>query len=122
MLWDHNDITTLIEFDTAKANFAAAARLGLDSSLEWIDGRQWPARNLIRQVLLPAASLGLRSREVDEADIDRYMEVLDRRVATANTGARTEVDNMVGRENRLFVVFDDDNRVADISKVSQRAE
>ena len=39
-----------------------------------------------------------------------------------NTGARSQVDDMIGGKYCLFIVFDDDHCVADIAQVRQRAE
>jgi hypothetical protein len=36
--------------------------------------------------------------------------------------SRAQVDNVIGCQDRLFVMFDDDDRVADVTQVYQRAE
>ena len=84
----HRDITEHIAFDDAKMNFLGAARLGLGAELTWLDGRTWPAQTLIRDELIPLARAGLQAGQVDAADIDTYLGVLEERVTTQGTGSR----------------------------------
>ena len=39
-----------------------------------------------------------------------------------DAGARSDVDDMIGGEDRLFVVLDDDDGVADVAQVLERDE
>ena len=39
-----------------------------------------------------------------------------------NAGARAQIDDIVRRHDRLLVVFDDDDGVADVPEVRERAE
>ena len=41
---------------------------------------------------------------------------------TVHPGARAEVDNVIGSQDSVLVVFNDDNGVADISQVRQCPE
>jgi CBS domain-containing protein/gamma-glutamylcysteine synthetase len=84
----HEDITRHIEFEEAKGNFHAAAREGLTAHFTWLDDKEVPAQTLILDLLLPLAEEGLRSRKVDEADIKRYLGVVDARVRSTRTGSR----------------------------------
>ena len=43
-------------------------------------------------------------------------------LAAMDTGAGAEVDDIVGRENCLAIVLDDEHRVAEIAQVDQRIE
>ncbi len=43
-------------------------------------------------------------------------------LAAVHAGRRTDVDHVVGRQDRILVVLDDDHRVADIAQVRQRVE
>ncbi len=65
-----------------------AARLGLDAHLVWLDGRSHAIVELIQRRLLPLADRGLRRAGVAPADIERYLGVISRRVATRRTGAQ----------------------------------
>jgi CBS domain-containing protein len=82
------DVSQRMKFDDAHANFIAAARLGLDTSFNWLDGERLGASQLIRDRLLPVARDGLLSLDIAPADIDEYLGIIDRRVESGNTGAR----------------------------------
>ena len=88
------DVSKVMSFDDAKGNFVAAARLGLQANLTWFHGKEYAAPQLIQDVLLPQARAGLRSAKVDEADIDRYLGVLEERVKRGRTGARWALDSL----------------------------
>lgn len=88
------DVSKVMSFDDAKANFLAAARLGLHSSLSWFHGREYTAPQLILDVLLPQAREGLRTAGIAEADVDRYLGVLEERVRRGRTGARWMLDSI----------------------------
>jgi CBS domain-containing protein len=81
------DVTKRIEFDEAKANFLAAARLGLATNLSWFDGESVPAQRLVADRLIPLARDGLLQAGVDRADVDRYVGCVEERVSTGRTGA-----------------------------------
>ncbi|MFO7895104.1 MAG: CBS domain-containing protein [Longimicrobiales bacterium] len=82
------DLPARLEFADAKANFIAAARRGLNTAFTWLDGEAVPAPALIRNRLLPLAADGLSQLGVDAEDAARYLNVIDRRVAGNQTGAR----------------------------------
>lgn len=86
------DPRTRMPFEHAKANFFAAARHGLEARLTWLDGETIPAAELIRTRLLPLAREGLVRASIDPADVDRYLGVLEARVAGGRTGARWILD------------------------------
>lgn len=85
---EYGDITKLLDFDDAKENFLAAAKLGLRAALVWTDGQSHPAPRLILDTLLPLARAGLESYQVAPEDIDRYLGVIHDRVKTLSTGSR----------------------------------
>ncbi len=88
------DVQRVMRFDDARANFIAAARLGLQANLTWFHGKEYPAPVLIEEVLLPLAREGLKSANVDSADIDRYLGVVHERVKRNRTGARWSLDSL----------------------------
>jgi len=88
------DLTRRIEFDEAKSNFIAAARLGLKAGFHWMDGETVGARTLVLDSLLPMARRGLRDAGVDPGDIDRYMGMIRERVASGRTGARWMISSL----------------------------
>ena len=96
----HDDITRMIEFEDARLNFTSAARYGLGAQFHWISGETVPAANLICDHLIPMASEGLKRRGIDESDVDRYLGVLERRVAKQYTGAQWMVQSLAEMRGR----------------------
>ncbi len=96
----YDDVTTEIEFDDAKSNFIAAARLGLASQLAWFRRRRFPAHELITHELLPMAREGLTAAGTDAEDIDRYLGIIEERVATRQTGAQWQLDSLAGMKGK----------------------
>ena len=70
------DIASKMEFDTARANFVAGARLGLDTNMTWIGGKKMSAANLIQEELLPIAEEGLKKADIDQSSINRYIDII----------------------------------------------
>jgi len=91
---EYGDVTRVMRFDDAKANFLAAARYGLDARFEWIEGRTTPADELILEQLLPIARAGLLERGLDSTDVDLYTGVLEERVKSHRTGAQWALDSL----------------------------
>ncbi len=92
------DVTRRMSFEAAHGNFITAARVGLDAQLQWFDGRTVAADRLLLDELIPFACEGLRSAGVNSADIDRFMGVVARRVATRRTGSRWALDSLTSME------------------------
>ncbi len=84
---EFGDITTHMDFDEARANFIAAARGGMGAPITWTDDKTYTAHDLITERLLPLAREGLVESDINEDDIDRYLEVIQRRAETKTTGA-----------------------------------
>lgn len=84
---EHGDVTGKMDFDDARGNFIAAARLGMGASLTWMDGETWAVDELVLERLLPLAREGLRDADIDEDDVERYLGLLERRVDTGRTGS-----------------------------------
>ena len=81
------DITELLEFGQAQANFVTAARQGLAAPIHWLDGKTYPAHELIERRLLPLAKEGLQEGGIDPDDVERYLSVISGRIETRTTGA-----------------------------------
>ncbi len=76
-----------LPFETAKANFYAAARYGLGADVDWY-GKQ--GRRPVRQVvdeLIPMAERGLRKQGMAEQLIDKYLSTIASRLASGRNGA-----------------------------------
>ncbi|MGB5259797.1 MAG: glutamate--cysteine ligase [Gammaproteobacteria bacterium] len=76
-----------LPFATARDNFYAAAHHGLDINVTWLDGHRSTVRNLVLDLLLPLARAGLTQLEIDAHDIDRYLQIIEMRVASGQTGS-----------------------------------
>jgi len=87
------DVRTVLPFDTARSNFLAAARLGLEAQFEWIGGFVLPAERLITDRLLPMAREGLQAARVDAGEIEHYLGIVEQRVAKRRTGAAWLLDS-----------------------------
>jgi CBS domain-containing protein len=104
------DVTRLMDFDEARSNFIAAARLGLNAGFEWFDGEAIDARTLITNRLLPIAERSLTSAGVDERDVSRYLGIIHDRVEAGQNGtiwALRSVANLKGtgtRSERLAAI------------------
>jgi CBS domain-containing protein len=81
------DVTRRMDFDEARSNFIAAARLGLNAGFEWFDGEAVDARTLILKRLLPIAERGLTAAGVDPEDVEKYLGVIRSRVESGQNGA-----------------------------------
>ncbi|MBA3540640.1 MAG: CBS domain-containing protein [Deltaproteobacteria bacterium] len=87
------DITRRIDFDQAGANFYTAAREGIGSHFTWLDGEEITARELVLERLLPLAQAGLRRQGINDADVTRYLGVVEERVRSGRTGARWQLSS-----------------------------
>ena len=96
---EYGDIRKRMNFDDAKANFVAAARLGLKAQFAWIGDRSVPADELILDELLPMAHSALVDHGIDSADVDTYLGVLHDRVESGQTGAQWMLDSLAGMED-----------------------
>ena len=89
-----DDVRERLTFDDAKSNFIGAARRGLASEMDWIDDNRYSAPELIRGQLLDVARKGLQARGVRDEDIQRYLSVIDDRVASKRTGAQWQLHSL----------------------------
>lgn len=85
---EYSDIAEAMEFDAAETNFLAAAESGLQAQLHWPGLGTLPARRLIAQELIRVAREGLSASGILSADVGRYLEVIEERVRSGQTGSR----------------------------------
>lgn len=79
---------TQIDFETARSNFYAAAKDGLESRIVWTDGKSHDAQTLLVERLLDDAASGLRHAGLSEDEIsERINDVLHPRLVSGRTGA-----------------------------------
>lgn len=82
------DVRNKVSFADVKDNFAKAARYGIDTKFSWFEDRKISAVDLILSEIIPTAKKGLRLMQVNDDDIDRYMNVIQQRAERHMTGAR----------------------------------
>ena len=97
---EYDDITQVMDFDDAKSNFMAAARLGLGAQFTWLDGRRVAAHELISSELLPMAREGLKASGINPADRDHCIGILEERVRSRQTGAQWLLDSLASMKKR----------------------
>lgn len=103
-----------LPFAAARENFYAAARHGLQAELIWFDGRRYAARTLMLDAILPQAHAGLHAFGLSDAEIERYLGVVEARVRSGQTGATWQLQ-------RLARVGGDVHRMMDDYLENQRA-
>ena len=77
----------LMEFQEVKSNFHTAAVNGLNSKMRWVDGEKYNVSELILNEFLPMAKSGLQASQVDTHDIDRLLNVIEKRVEKNQNGS-----------------------------------
>ena len=87
----YDDMPSSMDFKDAKSNFVKAARNGKESVMLWM-GQQISVRNLVIKELLPIARTGLEKMNIDKNDINRYLNVIEKR-AISLTGSQWSVKN-----------------------------
>lgn len=79
-------IEYLLPFHFARKNFFNVAHYGLDAQLKWFLGRDISACELIKE-LIPLAKKGLQIFDIQAADIDLYLDLIERRVHAKVNGS-----------------------------------
>jgi CBS domain-containing protein len=95
---EYGDVAERMNFDDAKSNFFRAARHGLDTQFNWIDGHSHTASALVLEHLLPLARQGLCDSQVDSVDVDNYLGIIEDRVRSRQTGARWIVKSLAAMQ------------------------
>ncbi len=75
-----------IPFNEIKGNFINAARSGIFTYFNWF-GKGISAKRLVKEELLPIAVTGLKRSKIDKADIDYYLNIIEKRVDNHQTGS-----------------------------------
>ncbi|MCB0529562.1 MAG: CBS domain-containing protein [Saprospiraceae bacterium] len=86
-----DDITKHIDFADARDNFLKAAKFGIDTTFSWMKDKKVPVTELILKELLPIAKEGLKMRKVKQADISKYLGIIEARAKGHRTGARWQL-------------------------------
>lgn len=88
---EFRDIHTKMDFKDVHGNFLKTCRNGIESLLFW-NNKLVSARELLLDVFIPMAKKGLKDADLNQADIDKYMNVIERRVNT-QTGSQWIIKN-----------------------------
>jgi CBS domain-containing protein/gamma-glutamylcysteine synthetase len=88
---EYDDITKIIGFEDIRDNFDKAAKFGFDTKYTWFHDEKVSPRELILEKLLPIARKGLKIQNIDQADIDKYMGIIEARATQHMTGARWQL-------------------------------
>ena len=99
----YDQISQQMDFRDAKSNFINAARSGKNTILDWF-GKSYTVCDLMKQELIPIAWNGLVSAQVEEVDIKKYLNVIEKRMI-GNTGSSWLVKNY--RQLRTKLTSDD---------------
>ncbi|MDX2305462.1 MAG: CBS domain-containing protein [Microscillaceae bacterium] len=81
------NITKILDFDDAKANFIRAARVGLSAKFIWLHGKVISDSELIQKELIPIAQMGLKKANINHTDIDKYLGIIQERSETGTNGS-----------------------------------
>ncbi|MCC5942175.1 MAG: CBS domain-containing protein [Balneolaceae bacterium] len=107
---EYPDISKVLDFDDARMNFIAASKLGLDTKFKWVRDKRYSAVELITKELLPLAREGLKNANVYEGDITSYLDVIEERTESAQTGSYwmvksyNSLSKVVSKEQALTAV------------------
>lgn len=85
---NYKDITAKISYEDVRDNFQKASKFGIDSKFTWFNDKKISACDLILEELLPLAREGLKSCQVNEADTDRYLGIIEERAKRHMNGSR----------------------------------
>jgi CBS domain-containing protein len=77
-----------MSYEDVRDNFGKSARFGIDSKFTWFRDQKLTAKELILQELLPLAKEGLKTMNIVESDISKYLDVIEQRSEKHMTGAR----------------------------------
>lgn len=88
---NYENIHELIDFKDVKNNFFKAARNGMETQFRW-KGELISAKDLILGEFLKIARKGLEKAHIDNADVDEYLSIIEKR-ANTNNGSQWMVDN-----------------------------
>src|SRR5436190_6008794 len=89
---------TQMSFSAAEEHFHACARAGIEARVYWPGVGEVPASELVLRRLLPLAHEGLERLEVDAADRDRLLGIIEGRCTAHRNGATWQADTF----HRLF--------------------
>jgi gamma-glutamyl:cysteine ligase YbdK (ATP-grasp superfamily) len=104
-------IWTQMSFSAAEENFYKGAKHGLDAQLYWPGVGEAPASELVLRKLLPLAREGLERWQIDSADADRLLTIIERRCVEHRNGAQWLADSF----GRLYERLDREDALREVT-------
>jgi gamma-glutamyl:cysteine ligase YbdK (ATP-grasp superfamily) len=110
-----------MSFSAAEENFHAGARDGIDARVYWPGLGEVPAAELVVRRLLPMARSGLAELGVDGRDVDRLLEIIERRCVLLRNGAswQSEVFHRVRSGDRAAALREMTRRYRELMHSNQ---
>ena len=113
-----------LSFEAAEGNFYGAATHGLGAELYWPGVGTVRADELMLRHLLPLARRGLEVWEIDAGDIDRYLGLIEQRLATGRNGAAWQIatyEHLTGAHglDRVAAVLELTRRYSELHRVGE---
>ena len=93
-----------LSFSQAQHNFYAAARFGLKAKFQWLAGQHINTREHLCHSLLPLARSGLESLEIDQADILIFLDIIEQRIISGQTGAVWQQRFAAAHNNDMYAL------------------
>lgn len=90
-----------LAFESAKANFYQAARLGFDAELTWWDGKKYRLDQLLREQLLEHAMQALSEAGVPSEQVTASYRILEARLESRQNGASWQRRKLVDYDGDL---------------------
>ncbi len=95
------DIRKQMSFEDTADNFSKAAQFGMDTKFNWAGEGKIPAREMLREIIIPHARKGLELKGIAATDIDHYMGIVEERVDRMATGARWQLKSFTKLRERV---------------------
>ena len=91
LVTDDRPLWSRMSFNSARENFTAGARDGIEARFYWPEQGEVDAHVLVRDTLLPMAARGLARLGVDPAIAERYLSIIEARARLRRNGATWQV-------------------------------
>jgi hypothetical protein len=92
-------VWSAMSFQAARENFAAGVRGGIEAEVYWPGIGRVSVVELVLRKLLPMAEEGLRLWRVNGDEVDRLLQVIERRCVRAANGATWQTAEVAGLES-----------------------
>ncbi|WP_299672868.1 CBS domain-containing protein [uncultured Polaribacter sp.] len=89
---EYENIWLKMPFSDARGNFINAARTGIDTYFNWF-GKGISAKKIVENILIPMAKEGLLKSNIDNTDIEYYLDIIQKRIDTNTTGSKWLIRN-----------------------------